>query len=166
MAARKPRARKPPAKPRAIITKLNEDTQKAICDVIRAGNYMETAAAYAGINRDTLYEWMKKGRAARTAGRNNIYSRFVEELELALAQGEVRDLAIIGKAAEQVWQAAAWRLERRMPDKYGRRTRVEHDTPDGKPFPLGMSFDPDVLSVEELERLKELLDKAQPPAKG
>ena len=33
-----------------------------------------------------------------------------------------------------VWQAAAWYLERRYPDRWGLRTRLEHSTPDGRPM--------------------------------
>lgn len=139
-------------------SKLTPEVSKQITDVIAAGNYIETAAAYAGIHKDTLYDWLKRGRAAKTG----IYSDFVEAVEQALAQAEVRDLAIIGKAANEVWQAAAWRLERRMPQKYGRRARVDHGTPDGKPFPVNLTFDPDKLSDDELDELEKLLAKAEP----
>jgi len=38
-------------------TKLTPAVQKKIVDAIKAGNYMETAAAYAGISKQTLYNW-------------------------------------------------------------------------------------------------------------
>lgn len=138
------------------------EARQAICDVVRAGNYIETAAAFAGIHKDTLYEWLKRGRGDILEERETDHAQFVHDLEQALAQGEVRDLAIIGKAAEKVWQAAAWRLERRMPDKYGKRQRIDHSTPDGKPFTVAHNFDPAKLSLTELQSLEALLEKAAP----
>jgi len=41
-------------------TKLNFNTHNKIITAIRAGNYIETAAAYAGVNKSTLYEWLKR----------------------------------------------------------------------------------------------------------
>jgi len=42
-------------------TKLTSDVHNQIVAAVRAGNYMETAAAYAGINKDTLYHWLRRG---------------------------------------------------------------------------------------------------------
>ena len=52
-------------------TKLNFNTHNKIITAIRAGNYIETAAAYAGVNKSTLYEWLKRGenRKARSFNR-------------------------------------------------------------------------------------------------
>lgn len=118
-------------------TKLNIDTHNKIISVIRAGNYIETAAAYAGIDKSTLYDWLKRGeREKQRVAQNprcNIrksekpYVEFSNAVEKALAEAEVRDVAIIDKAAEDQWQAAAWRLERKFPDRWGRkRLDVEH----------------------------------------
>jgi transposase len=130
-------------------TKLTKDTSTAICEAVKRGNYIETAAALAGVHRATLYEWLKKGRSEATG----IYHDFAEAMELALAESEDTMLVLIGNAAEEQWQAAAWRLERRYPEKYGRR-RVEVTFPKG--------FDPAQLSDDELGELKSLLQKAQP----
>ena len=116
-------------------TKLNTETQEKIVSAIRAGNYIETAAAYAGIHKSTLYDWLKRGeREKQRVAKNPRYrikkdeQQFVEfsdAVEKALAEAEVRDVAIIGKAAEEYWQAAAWRLERKFPHKWGRKV-IEH----------------------------------------
>lgn len=134
--------------------KLNEETATAIVNAVRAGNTNETAAAYAGINKDTLYTWMRKGRAAERGA----YRDFVEALDHALASSEVRDLALIGKAAEEQWQAAAWRLERRYPDRYGRRTRHEGQIDiRGVPF-----LDYSRLDPADMEDLHRILEKGNP----
>lgn len=116
-------------------TKLNYGVQEKIVQAIKAGNYIETAAAYAGISKSTLYEWLKRGeRENQRVAKNpryrikkseKPYVEFSNAIEKALAEAEIRDVAIIGKAAEEQWQAAAWRLERKFPDKWGRRV-LEH----------------------------------------
>lgn len=121
------------------VTKFTPELGDKVCDAVRAGNYMETAAAFAGVHKDTFYEWQKVGRAAQAkTGRLTALEQqladWVAQLEQALAQAEVRDLAIIGKAAETQWQAAAWRLERKSPDRFGRRQRVEMTGADGGPL--------------------------------
>ena len=118
-------------------TKLNFDTHNKIISAIRAGNYIETAAAYAGINKSTLYDWLKRGEREKQRVAQNPrykirkseipYVEFSNAVEKALAEAEVRDVAIIAKAAEEQWQAAAWRLERKFPDRWGRKNlNIEH----------------------------------------
>src|SRR5439155_21962554 len=103
-------------------------------------------------------EWLRRGREAKSGG----YHDFAEALELALAQAEVTDLSTILDASKEEWQAAAWRLERRYPDRYGRRQRVDHAAADGKPFPVSHSIDPTKLTDAQLDQLKALLEQAQP----
>jgi hypothetical protein len=105
-------------------TRLTPELQAKLCDAIRAGNYMETAAAFAGIRKATLHNWLRWG-ARQTQG---IYHAFSEAVEKALADSEARDVALIAKAAaDGHWQAAAWRLERKFPDRWGRRERHQVD---------------------------------------
>ena len=141
-------------------SKLDRETQQRICDAIAAGNYMETAALYAGVCKDTLYQWLKRGRSGKKGDKR--YAEFARVVDEALARSEVRDVALIAKAAEQHWQAAAWRLERRYPARWGRRDQVrhEHDTPDGQPFPVRLDLS--ALSDQELAALKALVAKAKP----
>jgi len=109
--------------------KLTQEIQDRIVSAITAGNYLETAAAFAGIHRATLHRWLKRG-AETTIGQ---YREFRDAVERAQAQAEIRDVAIIGQAATKHWQAAAWRLERKFHDRWGRR-RVEVSTPEGQPL--------------------------------
>ena len=67
-----------------------------------------------------------------------------------MAEGLYHDLGVIKKAsADQVgpegqilrkgeWQAAAWRAERRFPDLWGRREKLEHSGPGGKPIAISL----------------------------
>ena len=101
--------------------KLTEETHNAIVAAVAAGNYMETAAAYAGISKDTLYKWLKRGRRCERGK----YRQFTDAVEKAQGESEVRDLQAIG--LDSSWQSKAWRLERRFPQNWGRRAVAEGD---------------------------------------
>ncbi len=103
-------------------SKLTPELQEKILLHLRVGAYVETAAACAGIHKDTFYEWMKKGARGQQP-----YVAFAQAVNKAVAESESRDLATILKAAQSQWQAAAWRLERRFPEKYGRNDRLKVD---------------------------------------
>lgn len=119
-------------------TKLNDKVQHKIVTAIKQGNYIETASAYAGINKSTLYDWLKRGQREidrvskdgrlRVRKKEQKYVEFSNLVEKALAESEMRDVLLIGKAAETQWQASAWRLERKFPDKWGRKVQqqIEH----------------------------------------
>ena len=100
-------------------TKLNDAVQTAIVNALRAGNYLETAVKYAGIDKKTAYNWIARGQKGEPR-----YQAFLHAIEKAQADSEARDVAIIAKASETQWQASAWRLERKFPDRWGRRDHM------------------------------------------
>jgi hypothetical protein len=57
-------------------------------------------------------------------------AEFSDQYQKALAEAEMSSLAKVRAAAGSDWKAAAWFLERRAPDRWGRR-RVEVTGPDG-----------------------------------
>jgi hypothetical protein len=134
-------------------TKLTKEVQDKIVFALRAGNYQETAARYAGIDGATFYRWMSRGAEEETG----IYSEFCEAVEKAKAEAEVRDVTLIDKAAKDgSWQAAAWKLERKFPNKWGRVNRTEISGPDGAPVKV------DIDAKEALQtKLTEMLQRAQ-----
>jgi transposase len=126
----------------AAATKLTKATSDRIKAALERGAYLETAAAHAGIARSTFYDWLKRGRTEAGDYTADSYGEFVLMVDQALAQSELADLKTIEKAADEIWQAAAWRLERRWPEKYGRRTAVALDSESG-PIVVKLAFDPD-----------------------
>ena len=76
-------------------TKLNQRIQDTIVTAVRHGNYLETAAALAGVHRDTLYEWLRKGAAAPEG---DCYRDFSDTLTRAMAQSEAEAVAAINEA--------------------------------------------------------------------
>lgn len=120
-------------------TKLNEDTQARIVEAIRAGNYLDTAARYAGIDPVTFFRWMERG--AREDA-EPLYAEFREAVEEAKASAEVRAVLRIQQAANDgTWQAAAWWLERTRPKKFGRFDRQEVTGSEGGPVRIDVSTD-------------------------
>lgn len=162
-------------------TKLNPDTQEIIIEAISSGNYQETAAALAGIEERTFYNWMKRGEneakrleqnpRLRPQQSEKIYLQFFQAVKKALASSEARDIAVVDQAAQggvlvakktvtkrteskngavtettieeesylpPQWQAAAWRLERKFPDKFGKKDKshVELTGRDGGPIQI------------------------------
>jgi hypothetical protein len=139
---------KPKGKP-GRKTKLTPERQAKIVNAIRAGSYVETAAAAAGIDKVTLYRWLKRG--GRFPG--TIYADFADAVNEATAQAEMRDVLTISKAAgEGDWRAAAWRLERKYPKRWGTVSRTELTGKDGGPVAMA-SVDVTKLSDEELAAL-------------
>lgn len=104
-------------------TKLTPDTKEDIVKALRAGNSRRDSALYAGVSETTFYSWMARGREGEP-----LYAEFLEAVEKAEAQSVVRNVAIIQRAAEETWQAAAWWLERKRPDDWGRRQRMDIGT--------------------------------------
>ncbi len=62
--------------------------------------------------------------AANDSRKRGRYHKFLNAVEKAQAESESRDVAIIAKAASDDWKAAAWRLERKQPRRYGPRVAV------------------------------------------
>ena len=112
-------------------TKLTKEVQERILQAVQAGNYLDTAAQYAGIDGSTMRRWVQKGEGE---GATEPYRAFCTALKSARASAEVRSVALIQTAASNgTWQAAAWYLERSYPDRWG-RTRVEVTGADNAPI--------------------------------
>jgi len=105
-------------------TKYTPDRVKKIIEAIKLGVAYVDAASYAGVGLATFNEWRDR------------YPEFAEAVEEAAGQAVVANMAKIQKAAtEGSWQASAWILERRHPDRYG-RTRVELTGAEGGPVAI------------------------------
>lgn len=105
--------------------KLTPEAIEKISHAIRLGATYDLAASYAGISRVTLWGWLKKGEKANSGKFKELYDA-VNEAEGKAAIGW---LAKIEQAANDGnWAAAAWKLERRYPNDYGRqRLDIESD---------------------------------------
>jgi hypothetical protein len=99
---------------------LTDEVADRIVQLLRAGNYVETAVAAAGVGRATFYEWLGRGDPDGTVGADEPFRAFRERVDHARAEGEARNVALIANAAATSWHAAAWMLERQYPDRWGK----------------------------------------------
>ena len=106
-------------------TKYTEDTIKRLEQAIGLGAPYVQACGYAGISFQTFNEW------------RDSKPEFSDRLQKAEGEAVVGWLRKIESAAETGnWQAAAWKLERRYPQDYGRRETHEHTGKDGAPLTI------------------------------
>ncbi len=109
-------------------TSLTPEVHKAIVDAIGAGNYRSTAAAAAGVHRNRMAEWEKRGETGEEP-----YAAFTCALQTAEAQAEVKLLAEIrgaqagtpGVSGADLWQAKAWVMERRFASRWCARVKQQ-----------------------------------------
>jgi transposase len=110
-------------KPMGRPTKLTQPIHDLIVKYIKAGNYVETAAAAAGINKSTLYDWLKRGQQDKSG----IYADFSNAVEMAMALSEIDLLDKLRKHDADSAQPIEWRLERRFPERWGRKDKITAD---------------------------------------
>jgi len=107
-----------------------EKYPKRIANLLRSiknGLPYETACKISNIPPSAFYEWRQKGIAAKQKGIENIYSKFVDKLEKAEAEAEARAIIQIQKAGVDKWQALAWFLERRFPQRWRQQAQGVED---------------------------------------
>ena len=101
-------------------TKLTPELSERIADLIRAGNYLETATAVVGIGKRTLYDWLKRGAESNEVNDpDGIYREFSDLVLQARAEAQTKAVMELLKGGQQ-WQRWAWWLERSFPKIWGR----------------------------------------------
>jgi hypothetical protein len=106
---------------------LNESKIDALLSAVRGGSDLDTACHFAGLSNASVYRWLERGKAEQMrieAGMQPIDSEtdfleLWEELKRARAAAIMRNLTHVQKAAAETWKAAAWWLERTVPEVYG-----------------------------------------------
>ena len=101
-------------------TKLTPEVQDIIVDGINAGLTLRLTCARAGVGRTTFYDWLEKGEAAKSGA----LMEFSDAVSRAKADSALRLVSQITLQAPTDWRAAAFLLERRFPDDYGKRSEV------------------------------------------
>lgn len=142
---------------------LTKEMITKLSSMLRMGMYMEGAAAVLGIAKTTLYDWLRRGaRGDPTHG--GLYIELSNTINKSIAESELRDLNVIDRAAQGTerqqlvtstfldakgkevtetrktvetkfhWQAAAWKLERKHPKRWGKVDQLEVSGRDGGPI--------------------------------
>jgi hypothetical protein len=98
-----------------------QDTQRVyrFLKAIAAGNYIDVSAKIAGFAKQTIYDWREYAKAGELAAIRMM--DFIEKAE-AQAEGEMVDcVRNAAKSGPQYWAAGMTYLERRQPDRWGKR---------------------------------------------
>ncbi len=119
--------------------KLNKKVIERAKELASNGNYDYVIAGAIGIGRRTFYTWLKRGEEDYERGVSSLYRQFYEAMEESRSFAETEAVKGILEAGKKQWQALAWFLERRYPERWGLKKR---------------SDDPD----EQDATLKELVD--------
>lgn len=112
-------------------TKLIPARRAVLTARLREGQTLATAAKLAGIHRDTLHDWLRRGEAAAEVRATDaavdasevVFLELFDEVEVARAEaqaeavGEVRGAGRAGN-----WQASKWYLERSFPEEWGAKS--------------------------------------------
>jgi len=122
------------------MTKPKQPTPKqieSICDVVRRGNYLSTAAALARVSDKTVDAWLRAAKDEEGRREEGVkkprkswqgYVDFAQALSVALVEAEsaavtkISDISSGNDVPSHVQlRAAQWLLERRHPDKWSKR---------------------------------------------
>lgn len=128
---------------------IDEQLQERLLQAIRLGAYIEHACYYAGIRSSTFREWRQKAS-------ENIepYASFWIRVNEAESEAIMRRLARIEQAGKNgSWQADAWYLERKYPDKFGRKEKLELSSDPNAPVEIELNWS----DGHKLDREKEVI---------
>lgn len=117
-------------------TKLNHEIARRLLEMFALGASQADACRYAGISHDSLQRWIAAGRAelarieAQGEGDYLVSDAALLVLGIDRALGEFAranlDNIRFAARSPRNWTASAWLLERRLPDDWGKREKVEH----------------------------------------
>lgn len=115
-------------------TILNKEMIDELCRIIKDGNWAITACNIVGIGESTFYSWKDKGERDIQNNTNSIYKEFVEALKKADAEAESKVVKRFYNEATNPgsFVAPATYLERRYPERWGRRDRTIIDVNEEK----------------------------------
>lgn len=118
-------------------TELTSEVYRRIRKALLAGSYRTDAAKYGGVAYSSFNYWLKRGKNEP----GTIYSDFRRMVIRSEELVRVQMAGTIVAARKNDWKAAAWWLERKSPDKWAKRARLDGTVvplgPDGKPLPAG-----------------------------
>jgi hypothetical protein len=122
-------------------TELTPEVADRIAQLIRAGNWPETAAVAAGVSERSYYRWMARGEQAvqlqesgkRVHRPEEPYRQFWQQVKRAESESQVIAVSHLMKAMPSTPTAVLAWLERRFRQEWGRTERQELSGPGGGP---------------------------------
>lgn len=127
------------------MSKLTKTVQTKIVEALSNGVTRTDAAAYAGIGRQTLYDWLAKGTGDKPREPYKGFAKAVEEAEAGVVMTIMRELMHVGMSGQRdQWKALTWMMERRFPKQWAQVNRHEVTGKDQEP-----------VKVDVLQKLRE-----------
>ncbi len=140
--------------------KFTPEAQRKILVAFQMGHFLDTAAAYGGVTKQTLMTWLERGATSGPEG-EGLDKEFFDFMELcteARAASKVGLVAIAWRHAREDGNVAIKLMEKLFPEEYGRRSVQEVK---GKVEVEHKKVDYSNLSDEELEQAEKLALKAR-----
>jgi transposase len=129
---------------------------KNFASAIRQGCTYQAGASAIGVSVDTIYSWLRQGRAATR--KNDKYLKFLKAVKKAEHERQQFLLAQILEASNKDWKAAAWLLERR--DGF-RKDAVWKEEPEDDTTKKDQPSTPLELFQSQAEDLEDAMQQAK-----
>ena len=139
-------------------SKFTKVRREKILEAIEYGATYDLAADLAGIDRNTLYHWLRKAKAP---GAPATYKTFLNDLKEARAKCALHDLkAIHQETLQGNWKCAAWRLERRYQYRKDSPTETIEEAIQ-QPHQEEVALDPAKILQNQAKELTIAISKAE-----
>jgi hypothetical protein len=141
--------KKKPAEPKSNAGRktalLQPNLEQTLLDYIRIGTPIRNAVVAAGVTETSFYSWINRGMAererlklvkgAKESPTEVVFLKFLEQVERAKAEAITKKVAVIAKSGNDGdWRAAAWWLERQLPEEFGKTDKLEIGGSNGEPI--------------------------------
>ncbi len=145
----------------AIVGRKTKLTLKLIGEMIKYisnGNTIKDTCLLCDITEVSFYRWVEKTKRVMNKINNNIklndnekiFSYLSKSIKKAQIQFKDCHLKNINTRSKDHWQASAWLLERKFPEEWGRKDRMDLN--------LNVEFDITKVSQEEQKRILDEVD--------
>ena len=149
-------------------SELTVEVAERIAQLIRAGNWPETAAVAAGASERSYYRWMARGQKAedqsergrRIRPSEEAYWQFWQQMKRAERESEAIAVGYLMKAMPHTPTAVISFLERRFRERWSRTERTEVTSGDARVAIEDGSID---KMIAEAERISARLLGLQEP---
>ena len=137
---------------------MNRVAVDKLCSALLAGNTIRNACVMARLDDSTFFRYMAEAKDAEEGSPLKSFDARVKE---AMATAEHRNVMVIQQAAPKNWTAAAWFLERRCPEEWGRKDTLRMGgDPTGSPLLVGTLSEKTLSDEEAYVALKAALARA------
>lgn len=137
---------------------MTDQVRERLCEALREGNHLDVSCSYAGIGYSTFRGWLV---AAQKSDADRELLDFLEAVTRAMHDFERFAVKSIKDQMPSDWRAAIAMLERRLPQKWGRRERVEVTGRGGGPISL-VAEAKRALAVPEIRQALNQIAKYAP----